>query len=254
MASITVYRIIQDLFFFEGNELDLESLASAVLDNQVGTNEQGVINESGFTIPTFNQVDDINYIEFLGFEETSYGVYSEPSIINNRVRTIENTFKYFTSCRVLVFSNNFLVILSNDSGEEKVKVGVRKLLEGIGLSLDVIKMDSDFLTRAKNNPYITCTSCTINEVNNENDSTRNVSYEVDPADIVNDSIVSNIYEGKGHITKIKALFPYQIVSGNVSIVLTLYKNGNRCSFEPLQLNGGELNRFILVLMEFLAGN
>lgn len=253
VASITVYRIVEELIFFDRDHIDLESLAIAVRDKQVGTDEQGVIIESGFTTPIVNQIDDINYIDFLGFEKTSYGVYSEPSIVNNRVRTNENTFKYFTSCRVLIFSNNFLVILSNDSGEEKVKVGVRKLLESIGLNLDVIKMDSNFLTRAKNNSYVTCTSCTINEVENENDSTRNVSYEVDPADIVNGSVVNEIYEDKGHIYKIKVLFPYQIVTGNVSIVLTLYKNGNRCSFEPLQLNGGELDRFILVLMNFLRG-
>lgn len=253
VTSVTIFQIENSLLLFDEGQINLQSVFEAIQEIELGTNENGVVTNRGFTNPILRPMGDVQYIDVFGFEEASYGVYKESSVIDNRIETNENTFTYFTSCRVLIFPNNYLVIISKDSSEERVKVGVRKLLEEIGLSLNIVKMSPEYLRRVKNDEHLRFVQCTLRNVNNPNDSTRNISYDVDPADIRNQSRANEIYENTGDIAKLQTLFPYQLEAGNVNIVLTLYRNGNRCSFDLAQLNGGSLNTFLFVLANYLRG-
>lgn len=256
VLSITIYKIVNNLLFFNEGIFELDRVFSEIASNIVEIGKGNEVISKGFSMPERKRENDIDYLELYGFETATYGTYNETLLINNQLHVKKSSFDFFTSCRILVLETQHLVLISSNTVEEKTKVRIRRLVESLGIEMNIQKITPEFLKSVSEDRAITVVSCKKDDIDSPEDSTKKISYEIDPSDSRNSSKANDLYKNIGNFTTLELYYPYRHNRGNdsmnLNIPLTLYNNGNRIAFNPLILNGGSEQLFIIKIIDYFS--
>ncbi len=247
MASLFFYKKkdetnIFDLIYFKDGKLDLQKIKDFLDENKAGYGDDKVFNKEGYTQTNI----DINkgllsstYIfkNILGqyttieFDEESQGL-----------KVNRSPYVYFGQSRLLIKDNVNILVKANYSNEEKVKGECIEFFQNIGIEIEPIKFDNNVFQHIKNN--YTWKKIKIQKIEREKDSTKNISYEVDPSSD-KESEVDNIYSDCGVYDSIAFNIPYSGSLYNAK----MYKVGRKITIDESQFSSKELfEEFCLYLM------
>ncbi|EGT0013492.1 hypothetical protein I9Y33_001355 [Clostridium perfringens] len=247
MASLFLYKkkdetSIFDLIYFKNGKLDLEKVKDLLDKNKAEYDDKKVFNKEGYTQTIIDSEKGLlssTYIfrNILGqyttieFDEKSEGL-----------KVIRSPYIYFGQSRLLIKDNVNILVKANYSNEEKVKGECISFFQEVGIEIEPVKFDNNLFQHIKNN--YTWKKIKIQKIEREKDSTKNISYEVDPSSD-KESEVDKIYSECGVYDSIAFTIPYEQSLYNVK----MYKVGRKITVEESQFATKELfEEFCLYLM------
>ncbi|GGN55044.1 hypothetical protein [Oceanobacillus indicireducens] len=240
-----------DLFFSKSDgTLDLKKV-SEKMEDFIATSEDGEINGEGFLNINTTIIEDKKIIESIATGQGSLGYYNQAYISNEEVTSNRKQQTFYSKSRVFITEDNFLIILFDDTTEEKIKRNIKNLVESVGFEVTNFRL-SDAIMRNIRNDY-TWTEVRLERVDNESDSTKKVYYEIDAADNDNDSLIDKIYRDQGKMVQISFEMPYnKIKDGPNFITVKLYKNDHRIVINASEFPKYEdMKTFIIHLTDIL---
>lgn len=247
MASLFFYKKkdetnIFDLIYFEDGKLDLQKIKDYLDEIKAGYDEEKVFNKEGYTQTNIDSEKGLlssTYIfkNILGqYTTIKFDEKSEGLKINR------SPYVYFGQSRLLIKDNVNILVKANYSNEEKVKGECIKFFQDIGIEIERIKFDNDFFQHIRDN--YTWKKIKLQKIEREKDSTKNISYEVDPSSD-KESEVDNIYSECGVYDSIAFNIPYNGSIYNAK----MYKVGHKITIDESQFSSKELfEEFCLYLM------
>lgn len=242
----------QDLFFSTDGNLNLEYISSELHDKNVEIENDHPIKE-GFSEIKNTTLGLTKAIEALCIVEASLGNYFEAIYDGNTFTTIRSKHTYYTKAKIFFISNNTFILMFENSIEEKGKGAVNKQIQALGLSIKSFKI-TDALIRNLQNHY-TWAAAAFNKIVKRGDSTRKVSFDIDPANTTDESLVQNEYSEHGNLSHLKFYVPYTNQGHTQQITVKLYEDKNRIIVDEQQFSSMEtFNEFIVYLMRILNQN
>lgn len=256
MSAFTIYSLNDtgqlDFFYNTEGKLDLRAVMQEMRRRLVAIGNDGKVIGEGFTAPQiFQRSPEKSTLECYGFQSVSLGTYFQSRMVNDDLIIDEATFDYFTKCKIIITEDLYLIVLSNNSTEEKGKSKVKTMVEDIGFEASIFKVNHPLLSNLQDDEEIRWSEAKIEKIEKVGDKTTKVSYEIDLADIVNRSQVADEYNGYGSLAHLKIQFPYENLGEADSVTINLYTNGHRVSFEEEELEGASVEEFSIHVLEFL---
>lgn len=242
----------QDLFFSRDGNLNLQSISSALNNKNVEIENDHPIKE-GFSEIRNTTLGSTEGIEALCIVEASLGNYFEAIYDGNTFTTIRSKHTYYTKAKIFFISDNKFILMFENSIEERGKGAVNKQIQDLGLSIKSFKI-TDALIRNLQSNY-TWTAAAFNKIVKRGDSTRKVSFDIDPANTTDESLVQNEYSEHGNLSHLKFYLPYVDQGNTQQITVKLYEDKNRIIVDEKQFSSVEtFNEFIVYLMRILNEN
>lgn len=248
MASIFFYNkspetSIFDLEYFNGNKLDLEKI-KAVIENNIATyNDKKVFNKEGYTNTILNEEKSI--LSSIFIFKNNLGQYTTITYDekNKGVKVSRAPYSYFGQSRIVITDELNVMFRATYSSEENAKTKSISFFEDIGIDVEPIRLDNNMFQYIRNN--YDWKRIKIQRIEREKDSTRSLSYEVDPASD-KESEVDKIYNDSGLFEHIN----FNLKFKEDLYTVKLYKQGNKITVDEGQFATKELfDEFCLYLLE-----
>jgi len=251
MASIFFYTkspetSIFDLEYFNGNKLDLEKISEVIIEKKATYNDNKVFDKEGYTqicVDSENGILSSTFIFKNNLGQYTTVMYDEEK---DGLKISRAPYEYFSQSRVLITDELNVIFKSTYSNEENAKTKSIAFFEDIGIEVAPIRLDNNLFQYIRNN--YDWKKIKIQRIEREKDSTRSLSYEIDPASD-KESEVDNIYNDSGifeHIT-------FNLKFKSDVYVVKLYKMGNKITVDEGQFKSKELfEEFSLYLLKVIT--
>lgn len=239
-----------DLFYTQDGVLDLEQVAEQMRENSVPISEGGIIAGEGYHNVEILSLGDDFVIQAYCLTHGSLGYFNEAKLSSNAFITERKQHSYFTKSKVYITNNNLAVIMFDNSIEERSKVSVKGQIELLGFETTRFKIN-DTLIRAIQNKY-NWSAATFNKIIKHGDSTKKVSFEIDPANDTDTSQIDEQYREHAEMAHIKFEVPFTEPGTPNFVTVTVYSNGNRIIINEEEFTDEDsLKRFMFILINEL---
>lgn len=240
-----------DLFFSDEEKLNLDYLLDSMELNKAPIDEVGHPHGEGFGIVEKLQIANTEAIQCFCITRSSLGNYNEARFTTDTFTTDRKQHTYYTKSKIyLTETNNFIIIFDN-SIEERAKAKVKAQIEQIGLEMESLRI-TDKLIRHIQNTY-SWSAATFNKIVKHGDSTRRVSFVIDPANATDRSLVQDEYSDHGEMSHIKFDLPYNDNGNDKEITVTLYSDKHRVIINEDEFSSEDVfNEFVLYLKGILS--
>ena len=248
MASIFFYTkspelSIFDLDFFEDSKLNLQKIKETMELRKATYNEKKIFDKEGYTQISINEDESILSSTYI--LKNKLGQYTTISYdeTNESLKVSRTPYSYFGKSRLIITNDLNVIFKANYSSEENAKTRSISFFDEIGLEVEPLKLDDSIFQYIRKN--YDWKKIKIQRIEREKDSTRSLSYEIDPASD-KESEVDKIYNESGifdHIT-------FNIEFNSDIYTVRLYKQGHKISIEESQFDSKQVfEEFCLYLME-----
>lgn len=242
----------QNLFYSNDGKLKLTAVEIELNNNLVRIIDGKPLNE-GFSSVQEISMGNIQSLEAFCIIESSLGNYFEAIFTDNTFTSVSSKHKYFTKAKVFLTENNDFIMMFENSTEEKGKAGVNRQIQNLNFKIESFKI-TDRLIRNLQNNYI-WTAASFNQIVKRGDSTRRVSFDIDPANTTDVSLIQTEYSDHGNLSHLKFIVPYSEENGEKNITVKLYEDKNRIIVDEEEFsNLDSFNAFVLYLMGILNNN
>lgn len=184
--------------------------------------------------------NSIRYIRTTVIAAGSLGYYEKAYIKNNRVTNQRNNFEFYSSTDAMIFENGLVILFFKNSAIESIKSPIKALIEKLGFQNDVkpFKLKSETLKKMKID--LDWIKAKLERIENEDDSTKTVSYEVDVADKQSNSKIDNIYSEKGDFVNLTCNILYSYIDDDSissrNFMVNFYQSEDKISWRNGQFN------------------
>ncbi|WP_071061968.1 hypothetical protein [Andreesenia angusta] len=251
MASLFFYKrspeiSMFDTVYFNDNEIDFDRIIELLKTSESKYNEDKVYDSEGYAQIKFDEVSKMLSCMYI-FKNT-LGQYTENryDVEKEKMVTIREPYFYFGSCRVSITSDLNIIVKANYSSEESSKSKCLELLNEKGIEVRPIKLTNEVFQHIRDN--YEWKKIKIQKIEIEGDSTKKVSYEIDPASDKK-SDVDLMYKDSGvyeHVT-------FHLEFKEDKYVVKLYKERNKISIDESQFKTPEeLDAFSVHLLELIS--
>ena len=277
MSAFAIYQLNKDqtdLFYFnsDGN-LDLELVLEKMTDEYETPSVDSKVIGEGFLnahIGDFNVLIDEkfsteNKLKFNGGRQTSFkaisatvtgagslGYYSEVYIENGSVRSQRQQHTFYSKADILLTEGGILIAYFESVVAEKIKTQLKGLFEGLGFDISTFKISTDLLKIVRE--ICDWTEVKLERIDNEQDNTKKVSYEIDITNKDHESLIDSIYRDKGKIVQISFHLPYNLKEDHSNLYcVKLFHKEHRGSLlnNEFNTNHGDMKKFIIYVTNFL---
>lgn len=279
MSSFAVYQLNSeqtDLFYFnkDGN-LDLDAVLEKMVEEFETPYEGTKIIGNGFLNPEivtknvkltevcnvnnfkFNtETDEFKVIQTTITGSGSLGYYNEAHFENGHVVSQKKQHTLFSNANILLTESGLLIAYFENVAAEKIKSQIRTLFEDLGFDITTFRFSTELLKNVRE--HFDWTEVKLERIDNDEDSTKKVSYEIDITDKDSDSKIDQIYKDKGFVVQISIQLPYTL-SNNTSqnrgsFGVKLYHKDHRGSLMNSEFDDDheEMKNFIIYLTNYLV--
>lgn len=279
MSSFAVYQLNSeqtDLFYFnkEGN-LDLEAVLEKMIEEYETPYEGTKIIGNGFLNPSIvtKEVDlngfcNVNNYKFNTESNTfkviqttitgagSLGYYNEAHFQDGRVVSQKKQHTFFSNADILLTESGLLIAYFENVAAEKIKSQIRTLFEALGFDITTFRFTTELLKSVRE--HCDWTEVKLERIDNDQDSTKKVSYEIDITDKDSESLIDQIYKDKGFVVQISFHLPYTLDTNSTqnrgSFGVKLYHKEHRGSLNNTEFNENheDMKSFIIYLTNYLV--
>lgn len=279
MSSFAVYTLNNeqtDLFYFnkDGN-LDLEAVLEKIVEEYETPYEGTKIIGNGFLNPCIIEKEvDLNELcttnnykfnsndnKFKVIQATitgsgSLGYYNEAHFQDGKVISQRKQHTFFSNADILITESGLLVVYFEMFAAEKIKSQIRTLFEALGFDISTFRFTPQLLKNVREK--CNWTEIKLERIDNEQDSTKKVSYEVDITDKDSESLIDRIYKDKGFIIQISFHLSYNLKQGGNAkkgaYGVKLYHKEHRGSLNnnEFENDNAAMKEFIIYLTNYLV--
>ncbi|MED4292245.1 hypothetical protein [Priestia megaterium] len=235
-----------DLFYTESGALKLNDLRDVMIEKRAPIGNNGAINGEGFINPNFQIRNEVQVIESYCSSQGSLGYYNEARMVNESFTTERIQHHYYGKSFIIITQESDFIIKFDYAIEEGTKNKVKSLIEELGFEATIFRLDNDLLRKVQN--HYDWSAAKLDKIERFGDSTKRVSYEIDPADDQHPSQVDEDYREHGKMSHITFELPYDVVGAPNTITVKLYTQGNRVVIDEGELGGSPIEEFILYLL------
>lgn len=251
-AFLSFYKLSSaeqlNLFYTNEEKLNLEKVEEVINDSRITYDNNGEVSGEGFINLNVMNRNDKNIIEGYCTTQGSLGNFQQAFVQNDySIKSQAIQHKFYSKCSFIITDNSELILLFSDTSEEKTKAKAKALIEDtLGMESTYFKL-TDSLFRKIQDDY-KWTAAKLDKVENYGDSTKSVSYQVDPTDEESESLVHSMYNENGELRHIKFEVPYKSDHTPNTITVTLYSDGNRVVIDDKDFQDyNDLKNFVLFL-------
>lgn len=242
----------QNLFYSNNGKLNINAITQELNSNIVRIQHGRPMNE-GFSAIHNITIGEVQCLEALCIIESSLGNYFEAVFTENAFTSIPSRHSYYTKAKIYLTENNDFIMMFENSTEEKGKAGVNKHIQGLNLKISSFKITDKLIRNLQSN--FTWNAASLNQIVKRGDSTRRVSFDIDPANTTDDSLIQTEYSNHGNLSHLKFIVPYIDQTQNKNITVKLYGDKNRIIIDEEEFSSLEsFNEFVLYLMGILNSN
>jgi hypothetical protein len=239
-----------DLFYSEEEKLNLEKLQEEMEIKKAPINKDGYFDGQGFGEISQTSILDKDSIESFCVTQGSLGNYNEARFEEETFTTEKRQHKYYTKSTIFITDESDFIIMFDNSIEEKAKSRVKAQVEEIGFDTSSFQIN-DKLIRGIQEKY-TWSAATFNKIVKHGDSTKKVSFTIDPANDTDPSHVQEQYSDHGEMSHIKFELPYEAPGSPHYVTVTLYSDKNRIIIDENEFaNTKRFNDFVVYLLQIL---
>ncbi|PGB48652.1 hypothetical protein [Bacillus toyonensis] len=242
-----------NLFFTEDGNLLLEKFKGIMSLKTATYDTNGIITGEGFINTSTENIEGINFINSYCASQGSLGYFNETKFTNGNIESTRRKHQYFIKSSIMITENSHLIMKFGTSSEEDAKGSVKTLVESLNFKTSTFRID-DKLIRTIKKEY-KWTAAKLERIEKNGDSTKKVSYEIDPANDTSISTVDELYQSHGKMSHIQFEFPYEAQNCPKYVTVKLYKDGNRIVIDenqfPLIGRDAYLKPFIIQLLTTL---
>ena len=184
MATLFFFRkklqtSIFDVKYFENGKLNLNSIKQVLDGLNASYDENKVFNDEGY-IDTKVSEDNTTLTTTYIFKNT-LGQYTTIMYDENesKVNVTRLPYSYFGQSKILIKDDLTIMVKANYSNEECVKGKCLSFLEDLGIDVEQIKFGNDIFQYIRN--HYSWRKIKLQKIEREKDSTKNISYEIDPS-------------------------------------------------------------------------
>ncbi|HDR7432659.1 hypothetical protein [Bacillus albus] len=240
-----------DLFLCNEGLLKLDVVQEKMLENRVPINHNGDVEGEGYHDIEIIQVGNEHALQAFCLTTTSLGYYNEARFTQGTFTTERKQYSYPTKSKVYVTTENQVIIMFENSLEEKAKVKVKAQIESLGFETTALQINDALIRAIKTN--FTWRAATFNKIVKHGDSTKKVSFEIDPANDTDPSQIDQQYGEHGEMAHIKFEMPYSVEGAPTLVTVTVYSNGNRIIVDENEFGNDQLfNDFVVYLIKKLG--
>ncbi|KIL80759.1 hypothetical protein [Bacillus badius] len=241
-----------DLFFSDGDKLDLDKIKNVMVEYQAPVSEDGNINGEGFVDVETTAYGEKEYIKSFCTAQGSLGYYNQAKLVEGVLKTVRVQHTFYSKSLIHLTEDSELIIKFDQSNDEIAKTKVKSLVESLGFETQIFRLDSDLMRKIKDNDRYTWTAAKIEKIEKKGDNTKKVSYEIDPSNDIYQSEVDELYREHGKMSHIQAEIPSQLSGGPNKVTVKLYKDGHRIVIDENQFaDQDSFKNFTLYLFEEL---
>ncbi|MFD9626956.1 hypothetical protein [Peribacillus muralis] len=241
-----------DLFFSDGEKLNLEKVKEQMLEYSAPVHENGLVSGEGFVDIETSAYDDKDYIKCFCTAQGSLGYYNEAKLVEGVLRTERVQHKFYSKSLINLTDNSELIIKFDQSNDEVAMTKVKSLVESLGFEVENFRLDHSLLRKIKDKPEFKWTAAKIEKIEKNGDNTKKVSYEIDPSNDAYESEVDELYREHGKLSHIQFEIPYTATGAPNTVTVKLYKDRNRIVIDDNQFSNDDvLKKFILFLFKEL---
>ncbi|MGC4378309.1 hypothetical protein WD019_15475 [Fictibacillus sp. Mic-4] len=255
MAVLNFYTLNtaeqMDLFYSEEDKLNLNAVKEIMLENSAPySNAEGVITGEGFFSIQTKVIEEKPLIECYCTAQGSLGYFYEAKVIEDQITTTRTQHQYYSKALINITEDNFLIIKFDYSNEESSKSKVKSIVEQLGFEATIFRLDNDLLRKVQER--YKWTAAKLDKIEKHGDSTKKVSYEIDPSDDQFQSEVDELYNEHGKMSHIKFEMPYRAPGAPNTVTVKLYSDGHRIVIDESEIPDPELFKgFIIHLLNTL---
>ncbi|PEV80758.1 hypothetical protein [Bacillus cereus] len=240
-----------DLFLCTEGLLKLDVVQEKMLENSVPINQHGDVEGEGYHNIEIIQVGNDQAIQAFCLTTTSLGYYNEARLTDGAFTTERKQYTYATKSIVYITTDNQVIIMFDNSLEERAKAKVKAQIESLGFETTALQINDSLIRAIKNN--YTWRAATFNKIVKHGDNTKKVSFEIDPANDTDQSQIDQQYGEHGEMAHIKFEIPYDVQGAPTLITVTVYSKGNRIIIEETEFANDQLfNEFVVYLIKKLG--
>ncbi|WP_409175637.1 hypothetical protein [Brevibacillus fortis] len=230
MSSLFLYTLNtleqSDMFLCDANgNLDMEKVMASMVEREAPIEENGAITGEGFFDIKLNEINGIKVIECFAAAQSSLGYFHEAKWHDNQVVTQKVQHKYYSKSHLVISKDSHVYIKFDWAAEEDSRSKVKTLIESIGFEATSYKVHDKFL-RAVQSKF-KWTAAKIDRIERAGDSTKRISYEIDPSDDQFTSQVDSDYRAHGKMSYVSFELPFTKPSKGDQTLITvkLYGGG-----------------------------
>ncbi|MDV6377714.1 hypothetical protein ORD22_05475 [Sporosarcina sp. GW1-11] len=239
-----------DLFFSDEGSLNVDYLIETMDQNKAPINEEGYPQGEGFGIVEKIMIGNVKSVQCFCITRSSLGNFNEAKFSTDTFTTERKQHTYFTKSKIYLTENNEFIIMFDNSIEERAKAKVKAQIEQLGFEMSILRI-TDLLIRHIQNNY-SWSAATFNKIVKHGDSTRRVSFVIDPANDTDVSVVQQEYSDHGEMSHIKFDLPYTDNGNPKQITVTLYSDKHRVIINENEFSDNDsFNEFMLHLLGIL---
>lgn len=260
MASLFIFTLSTlnqaDMFLSKADgKFDINKFRT-LLESRAYLIDKGRVKGEGFSNIEIKKFNDFSFLKAISSAQSSLGYYYEARVDNGVVSSERVHHEYYTKSNIIVTENSQLIIKFDWTAEEISRTRVKTLLESLGLKLNPLRINDQLLRSLKN--MYPWTAAKIDKIDKDGDSTKKVSYEIDPSNDQNTSVVDEQYSDHGKMSHLTFELPFKEkkhVSTPSHITVKLYSEGghriilNEDDFGHVD----DFENFLIYLIEALFG-
>lgn len=277
MSAFAIYQLNKeqtDLFYFnsDGN-LDLNLVLEKMTDEYETPFVNSKVTGEGFlnahivekSVLIDENFSTENKLKFKGAEHPKFkaivatvtgagslGYYSEVYIENGAVRSQRQQHTFYSKADIILTESGILIAYFESVVAEKIKTQIKGLFEGLGFDISTFKISPKLLKSVREK--CDWTEVKLERIENEEDNTKKVSYEIDITNKDHDSLIDSIYKDKGKIVQISFHLPYNLNNNQTNLFcVKLFHKEHRGSLLNNEFNTShdEMKKFIIYVTNFL---
>lgn len=235
-----------DLFLSKDGKLDLFRVMEKMSESAATFGDDNIISGEGFFKPSLEELNDIQIVKAYSATQGSLGNYREAYVNEDVIKSQIKQHKFYSKSSVIISENSDLILIFDDTSEERTKTKVKSLIESLGFEASFFRID-DGLLRILQSKY-KWLAAKLEGIERIKDSTKKVSYEIDPTDEEFQSEADKMYKEHGKMSHLKFEMPYDAENTPNTITVKLYNDGHRIVIDGEEFpSHNELDKFILFL-------
>lgn len=240
-----------DIFLSDNGSVNLNLVRDIMIDKRAPIGDHGTINGEGFINPIIQVFGEVQAIGTHCASQGSLGYFNESRLENETFVTQRIQHRYYSRSFAIITSESDLILRFDYSTEEASKSKVKSLIEDLGFEASIFRLNHELLRKVQTN--YNWTAAKIEKIERFGDSTKKVSYEIDPADDQFPSQVHEEYREHGQLSHVTFEFPYEAPGAPNTITVKLYNAGHRIVIDENELGQTSIDQFIITLLNVLKG-
>ena len=230
------------MIFFNEGKLDLDRIKEILDDNKASYNSQKIFDKEGYIQTSIDKERGILSTTYIFKNVLGQYTTIEYDEESQGLKVKRSPYTYFGQSKLLIRDDVNIMIKANYSSEECVKGKCLEFFTESGIDIEPIKFDNSVFQYIRSN--YNWKKIKLQRIEREKDSTRNISYEVDPSSD-KESEVDKIYNQCGIFENISFNIEFK---GNI-YVIKMYKIGHKITVDESQFDTKVLfEEFCLYLM------